>query len=92
MIDLGELRNQLDEQSPIIALLGPEFAALERHRCAVDGGERRAELVRRDGDELVLQPVELAQAVERVVLPTLVERDHDERPDERDREVRRAIP
>jgi hypothetical protein len=73
-------------------LLVRKLAALQRHRCAIDGGQRCAELVRRDGDELVLQPVELAQTIDRVVLPTLVERDRDERPHERDRKVRRVVP
>src|SRR5439155_2795983 len=64
-------------------LLRVQLLTLERHRRPVDGGQWRSQLVRGDGDELVLEAVELAETVECVVLPTLVEGNRHQWADER---------
>jgi hypothetical protein len=69
-----------------------ELVLAERDRRAVHRRQRRPQLVGHDRDELVLEPVELAQPIEGCVDPALVEGDREQRPDEDDGDERRAIP
>src|SRR3954463_6152723 len=60
---LGLLR---DDAEKAIALTGLDVRMLEQNlRKGADRGERRAQLVRHGGDEVVLQPVELGQPLVR---------------------------
>ena len=78
------------EQRPLPVRV--ERMSLQRQRGAVDRRQRRAQLVRHDRDELVLEAVEFPQATQRPVDPALVERGCHDRPDEDDRHERRAVP
>jgi hypothetical protein len=65
---------------------------LQRQRRAVDGRQGRSQLVGDHCDELVLQPVELAEAIERSVKPAFVEGNRHERADHHEGDERREMP
>jgi hypothetical protein len=49
------------ERKQLVCLARRNSAAREQTECSANGGERRPEFVRDDGDELALHAVELAQ-------------------------------
>jgi hypothetical protein len=51
------------EQARALVVVEPDVGALQRHRRAVDRGERRAQLVRDRGDEVALQPLDARSSV-----------------------------
>ena len=68
----SDLAGDHAEQADALVIAERDIGSLQRHRGAVDGGERRAQLVGDGRDEVALQPLDrvlLGEVAERVDRP-----------------------